>query len=142
MRLEGELEAKLVVALPRAPVDDRLGADVQRDFRNSLRDHRPRKRRDERVLPFVERVRDDRARALLVRERVLAIDEENVVGVGGVRAHDRLFEVELLPDVDEHGDDLVEPVPVLLQPREDAARVEPSRVGDDGCASHAAPWSR
>ena len=40
---------------------------------------------------------------------------------------------------DEHGDDLVEPVPVLLQPGEDAAGVEPSRVGDDGCAPHAAP---
>ena len=93
-------------------------------------------------LPFVERVRDDRARALLVRERVLAVDEENVVGAGGVRARDRLLEVELLPDVDEHGDDLVEPVPVLLQPGEDAAGVEPARVGDDGRASHAAPWSR
>ena len=32
----------------------------------------------------------------------------------GVRACDRLLEIELLPDVDEHGDDLVEAVPLLL----------------------------
>ena len=115
---------------------------LERDLGDRLRDHRPRERRDERVLALVERVRDDRLRALLVGERVLAVDEEDVVGAGGLRARDRLLEVELLADVDEHGDDLVEAVPVLLQPGEDAARVEPARVGDDGGAAHAAPSRR
>ena len=142
VRLERELEAELVVALAGAAVHDRLGADLERDLGDRLRDHRPRERRDERVLPLVERVRDDRPRALLVGERVLAVDEEHVVGAGRVRPRDRLLEVELLADVDEHGDDLVEAVPVLLQPREDAARVEPARVGDDRGPAHAAPWSR
>ena len=142
MRLEGELEAELVVSLPRAAVDDRLGSDVERDLRDGLGDDRSRERRYERVLALVQRVRDDRACALLVGERVLAVDEEDVVGVRGSRTCDRLLEVELLPDVDEHGDDLVEAVPVLLQPGEDAARVEPARVGDDGCPAHAAPWRR
>ena len=142
MRLESELEAELVVPLAGAAVDDRLGAELERDLGHRLRDHRPRERRDERVLPLVERVREDRPRALLVGERVLAVDEEHVVGAGGVRARDRLLEVELLADVDEHGDDLVEAVPVLLEPGEDAARVEPARVRDDRRPAHAAPWRR
>jgi hypothetical protein len=80
---------------------------------------------------------------LLVGERVPAVDEEDVVGAGRLRARDRLLEVELLPDVDEDGDHLVEAVPVLLEPGEDAARVEAARVGDDrGPAHHAAPCSR
>ena len=142
MGLERELEAELVVALAGAPMDDRFGADLERDLRHRLGDHRPRQRRHERVLPFVERIREDRPRTLLVGERVLAVDEEHVVGAGRIRPRDRLLEVELLADVDEHGDDLVEAVPVLLQPREDAARVEPARVGDDRRPAHAAPWRR
>ena len=141
VRLEGELEAELVVPLAGAAVDDGLGADVERDLGDGLGDDRPRQRRDERVLALVERVRDDRAGALLVGEGVLAVDEEHVVGVRRARAHDRLLEVELLANVDEDRDDLLEAVPVLLQPREDAARVEPARVGDDGC-THAAPCRR
>ncbi len=143
MRLEGKLEAELIVPLAGAPVDDGLGADVERDLGDGLGDDRPRQRRDERVLALVERVRDDRAGALLVGEGVLAVDEEHVVGVRRARARDRLLEVELLANVDEYGDDLLEAVPVLLQPREDAARVEPARVGDHGCPlTHAAPCSR
>ena len=144
MRLERELEAQLVVPLARAAVHDRFGAQLERDLGDRLRDHRPRERRDERVLALVQRVREDGPRALLVGECVLAIDEEDVVGVSGLGPRDRLLEVELLADVDEHGDDLLEAVPLLLQPREDAARVEPARVGDDRGSRHgyAAPWSR
>ena len=139
VRLERELEAELVVALPGAAVDDGLGAEVERDLRDRLRDDRPRERRHERVLALVQRVREDRSRALLVGERLLAVDEEDIVGVRGPRPRDRLLEVELLADVDEHGDDLLEAVPVLLQPGEDAARVETARVGDDGGAAHVTP---
>ena len=84
VRLERELEAKLVVALAGAAVDDRLGAELERDLGDRLRDHRARERRDERVLALVERVRLDRARALVVRERVLAVDEDDVVGTCGL----------------------------------------------------------
>ena len=135
VRLERELEAELVVALPGAAVNDGLGAELERDLRDRPGDDRARERRHERVLALVERVRDDRPRALLVRERVLAIDEQDVVGVRGRAACDRLVEVELLADVDEDRDHLVEAVPVLLEPRDDAARVEASRVGDDGSRS-------
>ena len=47
----------------------------------------------------------------------------------------------LLADVHEHGHDLVEAV-VLLQPRDRAARVEPSGIGEDGGSAHAAPSIR
>ncbi len=40
--LEGELEAKLVVALSRAAVDDGLGAELQGDLCHRLRDDGPR----------------------------------------------------------------------------------------------------
>ena len=94
---------------------DGLGAELERELGDRLRDHRPRERRDERILALVERVRLDRARALLVRELRLAVEEQDVVGACRAAALDRRVEVELLADVDEDGDHLVEAV-VLLQP--------------------------
>ena len=140
-RLERELEAQLVVALAGAAVHDGLRAELDRELGDRLRDHRPRERRDERVLALVEGVRLDRARALLLGERGLAVDEDDVVGAGGASALDRRLEVELLADVDEHGDDLVEAVPVLLQPADDAAGVEAAGEGDHRDPAHLAPWS-
>ena len=95
-----------------------------------------RERGDERVLALVERVRLDRPRALLFGEGGLPVDEDDVVGAGGAAALDRRLEIELLADVDEHGDDLVVAVPVLLQPADDAARVEAAREGDDSNPAH------
>ena len=137
-RLEGELEAELVVPLAGAAVHDRLGAELDRKLGDRLRDHRPRERGDERVLALVERVRLDRAGALLLGEGGLAVDEDDVVGAGGAAALDRRLEVELLADVDQDGDDLVEAVPVLLQPADDAAGVEirPRRRQQRSCSSH------
>ena len=57
-RLERELEAKLVVALAGAAVDDGLGAELERDPGDRLGDDGARERGDERVLALVERVRD------------------------------------------------------------------------------------
>ena len=130
VRLERELEAQLVVALAGAAVHDGLGPELGGDLRDCLRDHRARERRDERILALVERVGLDRAGALLLRERRFPVDEHDVVRTGRAAPLDRRLEVELLPDVDEHGDDLVEAVPVLFQPAHDAARVEPTREGD------------
>jgi hypothetical protein len=117
---------------------DGFGSDLGGDVGYRLRDHRPRERRDERILALVERVGLDRAGALLLRERCLPVDEHDVVRTGRASSLDRRLEVELLPDVDEHGDDLVEAVPVLLQPAHDAARVEPAREGNYRGPAHAA----
>ena len=125
VRLERELEAELIVPLAGAAVDDRLRAELLGQLGDRLGDHRPREGGDERVLALVERVRLDRAGALLLGEGVLAVDQDDVVGAGGARALDRRLEVELLADVDEDGDDLVVAVPVLLQPADDAARIRP-----------------
>ena len=138
VRLERELEAQLVVALAGAAVHDRLGAELGGDLCDRLCDHRPRERRDERVLALVERVRLDRTGALLLRERRLPVDEHDVVCTGRAAPLDRGLEVELLADVDEHGDDLVEAVPVFFQPADDAARIEPTREGDHCGSAHAA----
>ena len=131
VRAERELEAELVVALAGAAVDGRLGAELLRQLGDRPGDHRAGERRDERVLALVERVRLQRLRALLVRERLAAIDEQDVVGAGRVAALLRLLEVELLADVAEHGDDLVVAVE-LLQPGDDAGGVEPAPVGEHG----------
>ena len=138
VRLERELEAQLVVALPGAAVHDGLGPDLGGDLGDRLCDHRPRERRDERILALVERVRLDRPGALLLCERRLPIDEHDIVRTGRTAPLDRGLEVELLADVDEHGDDLVEAVPVLFQPADDAARVEPTREGDYRSSAHGA----
>ena len=128
LRLERELEAQLVVALAGAAVDDRLGAELERDLGDRLGDHGPRERGDERVLALVERVRLERLRAP-------ARPRTRPCGRPGRRRRrrppcraDRRLEVELLADVDEHGDDLVEAV-VLLQPgdRCSSCRARPSR---------------
>ncbi len=137
--LERELEAELVVPLAGAAVHDGLGPELDRELGDRLRDHRARERRDERVLALVERIRLDRARALLLGERGLPVDEDDVVGAGGTAALDRCLEVELLADVDEDGDDLVEAVPVLLQPADDATGVEAAGEGDHRDPAHLAP---
>src|ERR671913_472397 len=89
-----------------------------------------------RVLALVEGIRLDRAGALLLREGALAVEQDDVVGAGGPPALDRSLEVELLADVDEDGHDLVEAVPVLLEPADDAARVETAREGNHCNPSH------
>jgi hypothetical protein len=91
----------------------RLGAELLRDPRDRIGDHRPRERGDERVLALVERVRLQRLRDLLLRERVLAIDEHDVVRAGRAPARERGLEVRVLAHVDEDGDDLVVPVVLL-----------------------------
>src|SRR5262249_1234707 len=88
-----------------------------------------------------ERVRLQRARDLLGGERLLAVDQQHVVGAGGVAALLGLLEIELLADVDEHGHDLVVAVE-LFQPGDDAGRVEAAGVGEDGGLAHAAPSRR
>src|SRR4029079_232452 len=123
-----------------AAVHDGLRAELDRQLSHGLRDHRARERRHERILALVERVRLDRARALLVGERGLTVDQDDVVGAGGAAALDRRLEVELLADVDEDGDDLVEAVAVLLQPADDATRVEAAGEGDHRDPAHLAPW--
>ena len=138
-RLERELEAQLVVALAGAAVHDGLRAQLDRELGDRLRDHGAGERRDERILALVERVRLDRAGALLLGERGLAVDEDDVVGAGCTPSLDRRLEVELLTDVDEHGHDLVEAVPVLLQPADDATRVEAAGEGDHRDPAHLAP---
>src|SRR5262249_8160299 len=85
----------------------------------------------------------DRLRHLVGRERVAAIDQEDVVRAGGVTALLRLLEIELLADVAEHGDDLVVVVE-LLEPGDDAGGVQPARVGEHRGLAHlyAAPSRR
>ena len=63
VRAERELEAELVVALAGAAVHGGLGAELQRQLGDGLRDHRPGEGGDERVLALVERVRLQRLRA-------------------------------------------------------------------------------
>ena len=138
-RLERKLEAQLVVPLAGAAVHDSLGAELDRELGHRLRDHRARERGDEWVLALVERVRLDRARTLLLGERGLAVDEDDVVGARGAPTFDRRLEVELLADVDEDSDDLVEAVPVLLEPADDATRVEAAGEGDHRDPAHLAP---
>src|SRR5947208_3398407 len=114
------------------------GADVERDTGDGIGDHRPRERGDQRVLPLVQRVRLDRLRDLLLREVVLAVDEQYLARAGGIATLERRLEIRLLADVDEHRDHLVEAV-VLLQPRDRAARVEPARVGEHCRLAHVSP---
>ena len=134
---ERDLEAQLVVALAGAAVDNRVGAQVERHRRDRLGNHRPRERRDERILALVERIGLERLRHLLVRELLAELGDDDVVGSCRARTRERRLQLDVLADVDEHGHDLVEPV-VLLEPGDGAARVEPTGEREDRRA-HAAP---
>ena len=58
-----DLEADLVVSLAGATVRDRMSAVLPGRGHQMLHDHRPRQRRDERVLSFVAGIGADRGRA-------------------------------------------------------------------------------
>jgi hypothetical protein len=138
-RLEGQFETNLVVPFAGAAVHDRLRVELHRDACHRLGDDRPRQRGDQRILAFVERVCDERLRHLVLGELVLAVEQEDIVRAGGVAARDRRLEIGVLPDVDEHGHDLVEAV-VLLQPCDRTARVQPARVGENGSPHQVSPF--
>ena len=114
---------------------DRVGAELERDLCNRFGDHRSRQGGDERILPFVECVREQRLRHLLVGECLLAVEQQHVVRACELAAIDGRVKTCFLADVDEDGDHFLEAV-VLLQPRNRAARVEPARVGEDSDAVH------
>ena len=115
VRLEGELEADLVVALAGAAVHDRLGAELERELRDRLGDHRPRERGDQRVLALVEGVRLQGAFATWSSAKASCGRAARRSAPAASPRAIEAPEVGLLADVDEHGDDLVEAV-VLLQP--------------------------
>ena len=108
MARKDELEAELVVAFPRAAVHDRVRVELERDLRHRGRDHGPRQRRDEGIAALVQGVRLERLCHLLLGERLLAVDEQDVGCTCSHAAHDRRLDVERLPDVDEHRDHLIE----------------------------------
>ncbi len=118
--------------LPVQPWTAASAPELDRELGDGLRDHRPREGGDERVLAFVERVRLERLRDLLAGERLAAVDEGDVGGAGRIAALARLLEVELLADVAQNAHDLVEAV-VLLEPRDDAGRIQPAAEGEYSC---------
>ena len=69
------LEAHLVVALAGAAVPDRVGAVPAGRRDEVLDDHRPRERRDQRVLALVQRVGPQRGHEEVARELLARVDD-------------------------------------------------------------------
>ena len=63
-------------------MDKGPGGEVERVLGHGPGDDWPRERRYERVLPFVEGIREDRSCALHLGERVLPVYENDVVRSG------------------------------------------------------------
>ena len=129
-RLDGCLEAHLVVALAGAAVGHVLGAVLVRDVHQMLGDERTRKRREQRVDALVLAVCPDG-----LREDLLGVLLAHVDGLGHDGAHIEGLLLDgteiplVLADVAADGDDVH--VALDLQPLHDDGRVEAARVCED-----------
>ena len=134
LALDADLDADLVVALAGAAVGDGVGAVPVRRLDELLGDQRPRQRRDQRVLVFVERVGHQRRQHEVLGELLLGVDDDGVDRPGRPGALHELVDVLDAADVDQHGD-RVETV-LLLEVRDHGCGVESAGVGEDGLTAH------
>ncbi len=103
-RLDGDLEAHLVVALAGAAVRDCVGAKLVCGAHQVLGDQRTRDRGDERVHAFVHGVRLEGLHAVFVRELVACVHDVRFDGAARERAFlDRLEAFAALADVERDG---------------------------------------
>src|SRR5204863_315325 len=97
-RLEGDVEAHLVVALARAAVRHRLGAALAGGIDHQLGDQRPAQRRGERVLALVQGAGHQGGEDEAVHEQVARVDGDGVHGPGLRRLFADLLDVLALAE--------------------------------------------
>ena len=130
-RVIAELEADLIIALAGRAMADGVGADLLCDFDLALGDQRPRNRGAEQIKPLVERVGAHHRIDVILDEFLAKIVDEDVLGLdaGHLRLAARGFEFLALAEIGGEGHDFA--AIGLLQPLEDDAGVEATRIGED-----------
>jgi hypothetical protein len=126
----GQLEADLVISLPRASVRQRVGADLSRDLDLPPRNERTTHRRAEKVFAIVDRAsakrrideRLDKFLAEILDEALISARRDRLGAYAG-----ELFAA--LPDVACDANDPGSMV-ILLEPRDDDRCVEAAGIGE------------
>src|SRR6266404_1389553 len=119
-----EFKSHLIVAFSGAAVGEAIGAEFQRDFRLALGDDGPRHRSAEEIGVFVAGA-GAQGRPDIIADKFFAqILDVRRGSAGGERFLARGFEIFLLADVADDGDDFA--AVIFLEPRDDDGGVESS----------------
>ncbi len=128
-RIVSQFETHLVVAFARRSMRDRVGAFELRDLDLSLRDHRPRQGRAEKIDPFVQRICLDRRPDEILDEFLAQVLGVKLRGPGFERLFFQTVEFLALSDVGRVADDLA--IIGFLQPEKHRRGVESAGIGED-----------
>ena len=130
-RVGREFEAHLVVALAGRAMGDCVGADLARDFDQTLGDEGSRDRRAEQDLALVLGVGAEHREHVVAYEFLAQVLDEDVFGLDPkhLRLLARGFELLALSEVGGEGDDFG--AVGRLQPLEDDGSVEAAGIGED-----------
>ena len=135
-RIIGELEAHLVVALPRRAMGNGVGAGQLGDLDLALGDQGPGDRGAEQIDALVERVRPEHGEDEIAHELLAEILDEDLLDAEHLGLLARRLELLALAEIGGEGDDLA---PIgLLKPFQDDRGVEPAGISehhlfDGGC---------
>ena len=127
-RIGAEFETHLVIALARRAVGNRVRACHAHDLDETLGDQRPRDRRAEQVLAFIDRVRAEHREHEVADEFFAQVVDEDLLDPHQLGLAAGRFEFLTLADVGGEGDDLA--VIGFLQPFENDRGVQAAGIGE------------
>ena len=125
----GELEADLVVAFSGAAVREAVGAELEGEFDLALGDHWAGHGGAEKIRVFVDGAGAKRGPDVVADEFFAQVFDVGGGRAGGEGFFAGGFEIFLLADVADHGDDFA--AVVFFQPGNDDGGVETAGVGED-----------
>src|ERR1700722_19261394 len=127
-RLGGQLEPHLIVALSGASVGYGIGAKLLGQLNLTLRQQRTGERSSQQIFVFVYRAGAQRGPDILGNEFFAKIFDICRTGSGGQSFLARGFQIFLLPQIADHGDDFAAIV-VFLQPGNNDGGIQTSGIG-------------
>src|SRR5713226_2205334 len=125
----GEFETHLVVAFAGAAVGKAVSAEFQRDFGLTLAEDGAGHGGAEQISVLVDGAGAQRRPNVVADEFFAQVFDASGGGAGGERFFSRGFEVFLLADVADHGDDFA--LIIFFQPGNTDGGIEPAGVGED-----------
>ena len=126
-----QFEPHLVVALAGGTMADGVGTDLPGNLDLFLGDERPGNRSAEQIKPFVQGVGAHHREDIVADELLAQVFDEDMLGLDAHhhRLGARRLQFLALPEIGGEGDDFA--AIGLLQPFEDDAGVEATRIGED-----------
>src|SRR6266851_4520424 len=125
----GQFETHLVVAFAGATVGKTVGAELGRGCGLPLAEDGAGHGRPEQIGVFVDGAGAQRRPDVVAHKFFAQVLDVGAGGAGGQRFFSRGFEIFLLADVADHGDDFA--LIIFLEPGNDDGSVEPAGIGED-----------